>query len=1247
MLGLRASHVEMGKVRTKGGLELSKILFLFLFFSFSGRGQTQEVLHSSHVRVNDANDLVVDSARDAFHLRGYDQDLQRLGTSVESHEVATSPKDVDAVSRGISAQTEMKHSVQLRNLLQVQSPALSPNASPETVPPAQGSGRPRTRVSTIIIAVVVSVGSTLILALVAFCIYRKRMMRKISAVRERPLLYPSPSTNGKSGLKRWITGEDSLPGYGTEGSADVSVANPMLKENVRKGSQRLPDIPSRPGSLAGSDIAEGVQLTDYHNTKQARDEDDFVLHSAELFDINLDDSRTSDSTNNGLFRYPTMPPFTKSGSSNGRTLADMEDGMSSFYTAPTTPLASPLKVDAPRRPSAGVSREEESTGQMEDSQGAPGNFGGFGSFINPVPVSPTPAPVSLTPAFSKIRADFEELESAPKPQPNLHIRNSKFEETTDPYPVGWQRNSMTKQKKPDAPVKSSFVSAPTPGPRPLPAPPFASTLPVVHAEPPDVVFPNLQDYMQQFESSAPDEDSNSGGWSIRTSPSTPKTGSSRVSSFRLSKIDSETDAVKESEASEAGSGMPPLSLPASVETGKPEEFHKTNPFGNVGDLSSQLNLSTPLQAPSSPLLSIPERESLPPPPLPSGRESGSPAPPSPPPPPPPPPPLPGRKIGSPAPPPPPPPGRGSPAPSPPPPPPPPPPGRKIGSGSPAPPPPPPGRGSSAPSPPPRGSPPPPPPPPLGRGSPAPPPPPGRGSPAPPPPPAGKKVPPPTPPRGGPPPPVPPGGRGGNPPAPPPGLKPLNLKPSKTSSAEKPGPSSPKPELKKFYWDKMKAPPDHSMVWNRLNQSFELDPEVLEAMFGIQKTAPTKSKPASSSKKPEVKAILDPRKAHNFAIQLRGLGLTRAEVCDALLEGGGLSSEILEALVKVKPSDEEKKKFKNFDEDVTLLGPADRFIYTVLGVPNAWLRLEAMLYKAQFKEELESARASLKTLKMACKDLKESRTFRKLLEAVLKTGNRLNMGTFRGDAQAFKLDTLLKLADVKGVDNKTTLLHFVIQEIDKLESARVARLAGKDVNSPRSPTTPSSPTMSNFSANLEAAMATESTQQLNGDSEVKRMGMGMVMGLPEELSKVSKAGGLDLNMLQQSVQKLVKGFQVIEAQVREGRYAAPESGPSVGGRFIDLDRDTFQQTMESFIQEADSDVTSVQEELSEVLQAVKQVNMYFYGSEAARNDSEPLKVFVIVRQFLIMLEKACKDVIRDNAQTPGTKKSYSPLLKARG
>ncbi len=58
--------------------------------------------------------------------------------------------------------------------------------------------------------------------------------------------------------------------------------------------------------------------------------------------------------------------------------------------------------------------------------------------------------------------------------------------------------------------------------------------------------------------------------------------------------------------------------------------------------------------------------------------------------------------------------------------------------------------------------------------------------------------------------------------------------------------------------------------------------------------------------------------------------------------------------------------------------------------------------------------------------------------MLRTGDHLNMGTFQGDAQAFILDTLLRLVDVKGTDGKTTLLHFVIQEIMKSEAPCAAQ-----------------------------------------------------------------------------------------------------------------------------------------------------------------------------------------------------------------
>lgn len=73
----------------------------------------------------------------------------------------------------------------------------------------------------------------------------------------------------------------------------------------------------------------------------------------------------------------------------------------------------------------------------------------------------------------------------------------------------------------------------------------------------------------------------------------------------------------------------------------------------------------------------------------------------------------------------------------------------------------------------------------------------------------------------------------------------------------------------------------------------LDPVTLETMFGIQKTGTTKAsmKMASFFGKGH-EGILDPKKAHNFGIQLRALSLTRNEVCEALLEGKLLLKKLL-------------------------------------------------------------------------------------------------------------------------------------------------------------------------------------------------------------------------------------------------------------------------------------------------------------------------------------------------------------------
>ncbi len=74
--------------------------------------------------------------------------------------------------------------------------------------------------------------------------------------------------------------------------------------------------------------------------------------------------------------------------------------------------------------------------------------------------------------------------------------------------------------------------------------------------------------------------------------------------------------------------------------------------------------------------------------------------------------------------------------------------------------------------------------------------------------------------------------------------------------------------------------------------------------------------------------------------------------------------MLETLVKVAPSDEEKKKFWNYSGNGSDLGPADRFLQGVLEVPNAFSRLNAMLYRAQYQDELHEIQDAIAILEVS-------------------------------------------------------------------------------------------------------------------------------------------------------------------------------------------------------------------------------------------------------------------------------------------
>ncbi|XP_035525704.1 protein diaphanous homolog 1-like [Morone saxatilis] len=386
------------------------------------------------------------------------------------------------------------------------------------------------------------------------------------------------------------------------------------------------------------------------------------------------------------------------------------------------------------------------------------------------------------------------------------------------------------------------------------------------------------------------------------------------------------------------------------------------------------------------------------------------------PPPPPPPPLPGQNAGMPPPPPPPPPPLPGHANMPVPPPPPPLPGH---AGIPPPPPPPPLPGMPGPPPPPPlpGMPGPPPPPPL----------PGMGPPPPPPPPGFPGMPPPPPGCPGMPPPPPGMGGWG---APAPAALPYGLQHKKEYK--------PEVQLKRANWRKI-GPEDLSenSFWTKAKEekfeNNELFAKLTLAFSSQTKTTKAKKeqdggddKKQLQKKKVKELKILDGKSAQNLSIFLGSFRLPYEEIKSAILEVNEkiLTDAMVQNLIKQLPAPEQLSVLGEMKDEYDDLAECEQFGVVMSSVKRLMPRLQAIVFKLQFEEQLNNIKPDVVSVTAACEELRKSESFSKLLEIILLVGNYMNAGSRNGKAFGFSISYLCKLRDTKSADLKQTLLHFL-------------------------------------------------------------------------------------------------------------------------------------------------------------------------------------------------------------------------------
>nr|XP_034930412.1 LOW QUALITY PROTEIN: formin-like protein 4 [Populus alba] len=441
------------------------------------------------------------------------------------------------------------------------------------------------------------------------------------------------------------------------------------------------------------------------------------------------------------------------------------------------------------------------------------------------------------------------------------------------------------------------------------------------------------------------------------------------------------------------------------------------------------------------------------------------------------------------------------------------------------------------------------------------------------------------------------------------------------------------KVKPLHRDKVSQETGHSMAWDKIDGgSFSFSVCIIisglmmilmEALFGFVATNRKSPKRDNSSNSknlssipPSTIFILDARKSQNMATVLKSLSISRNELLDALTNGHGLNADTPDKLMRIAPTKEEESQILEFSGNPTRLADAESFLFYLLkAVPSAFGRLGAMLFRSNYDAEILHFKESLQIVDSGCTELRNRGLFSKLLEAILKAGNRMNSGISRGNF--FNPTSLRKLSDVKSIDGKTTLLHFVVEEVVRSEGKRYVLNRNRSLSR-------------NISqrSNSSSVISENSTSKEKREKEYMMLGLPAVGGLSTEFSNVKKAALIDYVVFASTC-------SVLEARAREIRAFVSQCAPANGeGGFV--------KEMEGFLEAAEEELKSLTKEQTRVMELVKKTTEYYHAGASKDQEAHEIQLFAIIKDFLYMVDQACVMLARNlQRKTPSSSIEPSP------
>ncbi|XP_016343816.1 protein diaphanous homolog 2-like [Sinocyclocheilus anshuiensis] len=186
------------------------------------------------------------------------------------------------------------------------------------------------------------------------------------------------------------------------------------------------------------------------------------------------------------------------------------------------------------------------------------------------------------------------------------------------------------------------------------------------------------------------------------------------------------------------------------------------------------------------------------------------------------------------------------------------------------------------------------------------------------------------------------------------------------------------------------------------------------------------------KKAKELRILDAKTAQNLSIFLGSFRLPYEEIRDIVLQVDEerLSEALIQNLIKNLPEQKELSNLAELKNEYEELCESEQFGIVMSSVKMLRPRLNGILFKLTFEEQVNNIRPDIMNVTFACEEVKKSEGFSMILELVLLVGNYMNSGSRNAQTFGFNISFLCKLRDTKSTDQNTTLLHFLAKKCEE-------------------------------------------------------------------------------------------------------------------------------------------------------------------------------------------------------------------------